>query len=121
MGLTIGPAGNIWYVNNQQAEIKKVSPASFPTNLSSNASKSTLTFNVYPNPSKGKIRVSVQSTSLKDSQLAVYNVMGEEVLQRRSLQATDQISLDLSHLTKGIVVLKLWTGNTSKTRKIVIE
>ncbi|PSR04735.1 MAG: hypothetical protein BRD50_02975 [Bacteroidetes bacterium SW_11_45_7] len=121
MGLTIGPAGNIWYVNNQQAEIKKVSPASFPTNLSSNASKSTLTFNVYPNPSKGKIRVSAQSTSLKDSQLAVYNIMGEEVLQRRSLQATDQISLDLSHLTKGIVVLKLWTGNTSKTRKIVIE
>lgn len=67
---------------------------------------------IYPNPTKGNFSV----RGLGVSSMAVYNLLGEKVLER--VGAGD---IDLSGSPKGIYYAKIYNGTGMYTRKIVIE
>lgn len=71
---------------------------------------------VYPNPvTDGKLFISSASNDAK--QVAIYNVLGMEVLNKEVASGL----LDVSSLSKGIYVLKITESGKTSTRKIVIE
>jgi hypothetical protein len=74
---------------------------------------------IFPNPSTGVF--SVRSTESNEGQhLEVYNVLGSKVYftpDNRQMNYT----LDLSHYPKGVYYVKLFRGEKSTTRKIVVQ
>lgn len=123
MGITVGPKGDIWAVNNQNAEITRISPTSTEpaTSISSQNSSSSFQLDVYPVPSRGKVTISSRGISLAKAHLSVYNLMGEEVYRKGNVDRADQFTLHLSNLTEGIYMVEVYKKGVSKTKKIVIE
>jgi hypothetical protein len=69
---------------------------------------------IYPNPSSGKIAIFSQNQS--QCNITILNMMGTEVL--RDYSFNKETELELSHLPKGIYILKI---NKSWTHKLVLE
>lgn len=65
----------------------------------------------YPNPTTGVISFSTSISSVE-----VYNAIGKKVIQQ---QNTSEI--DLSSYTKGIYFVKINTGKTTYTQKIIVQ
>ncbi|WP_294819833.1 choice-of-anchor L domain-containing protein [uncultured Flavobacterium sp.] len=68
----------------------------------------------YPNPVKDVMYIS--NTTAIDN-VAVYSIVGQ--LVQRNAAGTDTVSLDLRSLAKGIYIVKVQSGNTEKTIRIV--
>lgn len=76
-----------------------------------------LGLNVYPNPvTNGKVFIS--STNSEVKKVAVYNVLGNQLLQK---EVTPDGTLDVSTLSKGIYLMKISEGAAISTRKLIIE
>ncbi|MFD0835338.1 T9SS type A sorting domain-containing protein [Mariniflexile aquimaris] len=72
--------------------------------------------NIYPNPAKDYI--TVESKSVKISSVAMYNLLGAQVISEKALINS---RLNVSGLAKGIYMLKVNAEGASTTKKIVIE
>ena len=70
---------------------------------------------VYPNPSKGQFNLKVNPPG--EYQVKVYNTSGNLLLQKNSDQINETI--DLSHCTNGMYLLKIMTGNCDYLKKLV--
>ena len=71
---------------------------------------------IIPNPSNGK--VSIETGLSTACHLAIYTVQGIKVFEKESF--TDGM-LDLSHLPKGVYILKITTKDDSVAKKIVLR
>ena len=72
---------------------------------------------VYPNPSKGILHLSFQSSGT--SQVQIFNVTGQLV---RSAEITSQTAtLDVSDLQRGVYMLKTVQNNNASTQKVILE
>lgn len=89
--------------------------------LSTNHNSLIKNIKIYPNPSNGNITISnIQNIELKT--LEVYSVLGKLINQIPMHQNSTEIKLDLSHLNKGIYLLKtLNIQGASHTQKLVID
>ena len=77
-------------------------------------------FNIYPNPSKGFIKLELKSTSIID--INISNIIGEKILSFKSNSNGKQtINLDLSSYSKGIYNLHLKLNNTNYNRKFILQ
>ena len=74
----------------------------------------TEVLNVYPNPAKGQLNLSVNA----DYQYSLFNNMGQEVL---SGSTNGRKQLNVEGLAKGIYVLRVTTGNQVNIQKVVID
>jgi hypothetical protein len=71
---------------------------------------------IIPNPSDGNINI---ETGLSTSyHLAIYTMLGIKIFEKESF--TDGI-LDLSHLLKGMYILKITTKDDSVAKKVVLR
>jgi hypothetical protein len=77
---------------------------------------------VYPNPSNGRISLTLTGFKGKRTELRVMNVIGN-VIHREILNdnETTKKDLDLSKLTSGLYYIKLQTDDYSEIRKIIIN
>ncbi|HMR16197.1 MAG: T9SS type A sorting domain-containing protein [Confluentibacter sp.] len=71
---------------------------------------------IYPNPAKDYI--SIESKNTKISSVEMYNVLGAKVISEKALVNN---RLNVSHLSKGIYMLKVNAENGSATKKILID
>lgn len=72
--------------------------------------------NVYPNPvSKGVVYINSNSAEVK--KVALYNILGKQLLQKEVVNS----ALDVSTLSSGVYLLKVYEGAASSTRKLIIE
>jgi uncharacterized repeat protein (TIGR02543 family) len=71
---------------------------------------------IYPNPAKDKIRISSSSNVDK---VLVYNIFGKLVY--KSSKNSNTLTVDISNFSKGIYLVKVFSGGFSKTKKIVKE
>jgi hypothetical protein len=71
---------------------------------------------IIPNPSDGK--VSIETGLSTACHLAIFTVQGIKVFEKESF--TDGM-LDLSHLPKGVYILKISTRDESVAKKIVVR
>lgn len=80
---------------------------------------SQVEMNVYPNPAKDNFTVQFTEQSLLGSTLSISNMLGEIVKEKTLNSFSQQINTD--QLPKGIYVLKIYTGASVATAKIIIE
>jgi hypothetical protein len=75
--------------------------------------------NIFPNPTKGHLTIDVKKPYQKGV-VSVYTMAGKQVYQQQ-LKGNQRHSVDLTHLTKGVYLLKLNIDETDLTQRIVIE
>jgi PKD repeat protein len=85
--------------------------------------ENTSGISIFPNPSTGKF--TVIASEAKQSQIEIYNVLGEIVLNLSinlpiAIGTTNQL-IDLSDKPNGIYFLQLKTGQGTATKKIIIQ
>ncbi|MFD2823967.1 spondin domain-containing protein [Lacinutrix iliipiscaria] len=73
---------------------------------------------LFPNPSQGKVTI----TNTRDLEtVEVYNILGR-LVTRIQVQQNPTLELHLSHLSKGLYVVKMTDINTNtKTQKLILE
>ena len=76
---------------------------------------------VYPNPSNGKIFVEIKdrTISFNEGEINIYNSLGKNIYQEKLI--SERIQIDLSNEVKGVYFIKIQSGQTIITKKIVIE
>ena len=74
-------------------------------------------FSLYPNPVKGgKVFIS-SANNYAERSIAVFDVLGKQVVSQNGTQN----SIDVSHLNKGVYIIKVAEDGKVATRKLVIE
>ncbi|MFY0602978.1 MAG: T9SS type A sorting domain-containing protein [Flavobacteriaceae bacterium] len=76
---------------------------------------SSLTVGLYPNPSSNFINI---STDVEISKVEVYNLIGNRVSVKVNLANN---SVDVSSLSRGVYIVKLFSGASTMTKKIIKE
>ena len=69
---------------------------------------------IYPNPSKDEINIQLQSSDSVES-VEVYSLLGKKM----NLSNLHNNKLDISHLSKGIYIIKVKGSRKSYTKKII--
>lgn len=79
-------------------------------------------FNLYPNPTDGKINLVIGETLQGKAIVEVYNLLGEQMIAKKvsHLQKGETYTLDLSHLVSGLYILKMSTENGSCSKKVSV-
>ena len=82
-----------------------------------------LDLRIAPNPSDGHLQWSVQGLNADEIALTVLNLQGQQVHAAHVTLSGNAYagSLDLSHLAKGVYLLRLLTDEGQHTRRIVVE
>jgi len=78
-------------------------------------------FNLFPNPAKNRITITIRQSNILKDKLAVsiYNTNGQLLLQQQIKQKETQ--LNVSNLEKGIYIVKLSYNDKSEIKRIVID
>jgi carboxypeptidase D len=75
--------------------------------------------NIYPNPVKDKLYIDTANHSLQN--IALYNLLGEQILQRTISENTLRTAIDLKQIKQGIYLIKLDFAEGSLIKKIIIQ
>ena len=75
---------------------------------------------VYPNPAGSELSVICYSLSGKGT-IAMYNTLGEKVLEKEIMAGEKQVKLNVKNLSRGIYLVKVFTSNGSAVKKITLE
>ncbi|MFI1745932.1 T9SS type A sorting domain-containing protein [Thalassobellus sediminis] len=89
--------------------------------LNIQSSKSVESFKIFPNPTKNKLTISnTKNVNLKA--IEIYNILGRLVNNTIINNRINKLEIDLSSLSKGVYLLRLYAKNgNSKTEKIIIN
>lgn len=71
---------------------------------------------MYPNPLSGKV-LNITSNANNDMSVAIYDLLGKEVLTSKVVNNTVAVAT----LTSGLYIVKITEGDKTATRKLVIE
>ncbi len=79
-------------------------------------------FNLFPNPTDGKVNLVMNESLQGKAVIEVYNLMGEKMLCKNvsQLHRGETISLDLSRMTSGLYIIKLSAENGSCSKKVSV-
>lgn len=88
-----------------------------------NVDNEEIAFSIFPNPSKGNFRLTSTNSSLKSLELAITDLDGKIVYSQelRNVDGTFNRNLDLTKLPKGIYLVRLISGESVETLKIIIQ
>jgi hypothetical protein len=87
------------------------------------ADKETAGLSFFPNPTKDKVVVLVDNIENNKANIEIVNLQGK-VIKTISLteqQSNSNIMIEVSNLSKGMYLLKLFNGSTIKTSKLIIN
>ncbi|MFB6307040.1 MAG: T9SS type A sorting domain-containing protein, partial [Flavobacteriales bacterium] len=75
--------------------------------------------NIYPNPTKGQVTLSIAMKRPEDVDVSVLNVLGDEVLSKSIEDVKkEKIKLDLQNHSAGFYMLKIRMGDKIMSRKL---
>ncbi|MFO8233911.1 MAG: T9SS type A sorting domain-containing protein [Bacteroidales bacterium] len=79
-------------------------------------------FNIYPNPAKNSVFVSLENYNSNDVTITIMNASGKVIHQKEHETANKiKIPFDFSQVNPGIYFIRVNNDTLSNTRKIVIE
>lgn len=77
---------------------------------------------IYPNPSKDVVTIDAYVPSGSESKISIHDITGQEVFTTPSLSTIEiHETLDLSHLNKGIYLVKITTNEKTVMQKLILE
>lgn len=84
---------------------------------------SNIEFTIYPNPTTNKIvnLVFDESKLLASSKVSIYSTIGQKVFETDLNNNTSNKALYLNTLNEGIYLLKISSGDFTKTKKIILK
>lgn len=74
---------------------------------------------LFPNPTKGLINIEFDDTNFDDTSVEVLSINGKTQLSKRV--KSSRVTIDLSHLAKGIYFVRLNHDSKSEIKKIIIH
>ncbi len=78
--------------------------------------------NLFPSPTTGKLTVSFGALQVKQCDIMVYNMLGEEVIRQHYDALTEnEVRLDLTGRASGVYFVEVRQGNLRVTRKIMLD
>ena len=79
-------------------------------------------FELFPNPTDGKVNLVIGETLQGKAVVEVYNLLGEQMMAKKvsHLQKGETYTLDLSHLVSGLYIIKMSTENGSCSKKVSV-
>ncbi|WP_370480328.1 T9SS type A sorting domain-containing protein [Tamlana flava] len=83
--------------------------------LTVNDIKSQLSFLLYPNPTKEKVTIKVNSSAY----YSLVSILGQEI--KNGVFSTGNNELNLSNLSKGFYLLNITTNERTASKKIIKE
>ncbi len=113
--IKIEPVNNIFYaVNTVSFSIDKVAGVE---------DEQFANFNLFPNPSKGKITVKFDVKSLDDIRIELFDIRGRSVRVEQFSNVVGVFSkeFDYGEVAKGMYILKVSNGSKRTSKKIFIE
>jgi hypothetical protein len=80
-------------------------------------------FEVYPNPTNGKVNLVIGEALQGKAIVEVYNLLGERIMTKdlHHLQKGETLCLDLSSFVSGLYIIKLSTEKGSCTKKVSVK
>jgi len=85
---------------------------------------SSLYFSFYPNPTHGTLNISYSLPETSDVTFQIINTTGQQLGKDISLKdetiGNHQFAIDLGNLSSGIYYLRMVTGKTTQTKKLVV-
>lgn len=76
----------------------------------------------YPNPASSVVRFNYQLSGSDNARVAVYNLLGQEVMSRQLNSLQGQVSISVADLNEGIYFCKLCVnGKSVQTEKFVVK
>ena len=80
-------------------------------------------FELFPNPTDGKVNLVVNEAPHGKAIIEVYNLLGERMMSKSTgcMQKGETYTLDLSHLISGLYIIKLSTENGSCSKKVSVR
>ena len=80
-------------------------------------------FEVYPNPTSGKVTISFVDEQKADRQLLIVDAYGKEVYREQiaSEMVNNQFVIDLSSYSKGVYIVKILSDNATFTRRLILQ
>ncbi len=80
-------------------------------------------FNVWPNPAKDVLNISLQSDSFDDTYVALYDIQGKRIMDQKLNAEGNYINgvLNLGFLNSGMYLLKINQGSKQAAKKVVIN
>ncbi len=97
--------------------------SSAPVNLSVSVKEmDNVNLNLFPNPNKGTFTLSIGNYQDQDLRIDMYDLSGRLVYNQlvKEVQQEMQFSFDVSTLSDGMYMLKLSSGNSSKTLRFTV-
>jgi PKD repeat protein len=85
--------------------------------------KGKVQFNLYPNPAKGSVELSVIGLNAQDEySIAILDLSGKSVVQPRTLQYVNnaRVNVDIDALQSGIYIFQIKTLHSSTFHKLII-
>lgn len=118
--------------NNDSIDFKRacITPGAANVNIASNCAGtsgiqtnngSSFGMMVYPNPSRGLVQVDFRGRSVRNGNLAVIDMLGNEVKNFRINSSNSKFSIDLSELQSGIYFIKAVTDQGMTMQRVVIK
>jgi hypothetical protein len=77
------------------------------------------TLGVYPNPSRGQVQVNLGIANAK-SQIYIINSKGT-IVERKAAGTAKSFSFDLKKYGAGVYMVKIVTGNSEQTTKVIVQ
>ena len=89
----------------------------------SKAEWNTANFDVFPNPTDGRISLVINETLQNEAIVEVYNLLGECMMTKNisHFQKDETLSMDLGRLVSGLYIIKLNTEKGSCTKKVSVK
>ena len=102
-------------ITNSDTVVVTVENCSVSNVISSNE------FTVYPNPSNGILNIKIKN-DYDTLNLNIYNINGSIVYKSDIKETNNELfkTVDLSSLTKGIYIVRVYNSNYSKTKKVLL-
>ncbi len=77
---------------------------------------------IYPNPAVDKVNVSIEGDVQDNINIDIYDLTGKRMLHTEELTMKNSIiSLDVTQIPDGIYLMKIETGDTRITKKLIVK
>lgn len=80
---------------------------------------SSLRFSLFPNPASDHISIKGENVSIRNADISLHNIIGEEVMHIKS--ESNQLKIDLSPYKNGIYFIRIRTSEGIATKKIIVN
>lgn len=78
-----------------------------------------ISLKIFPNPTNDYLNISLQNTTLKNSKIEIYNMLGEMIYSKNSI--TENVKINVENFSKGIYILSVEKNGAILRSKFMVQ